>query len=133
MWITRETWYGGLIRALELDPGLAVVHEIRVQDGPILRIVRIDDVDRARAVDLAWRIETLAQERADQRVLTPRRALSKALRAYPDAVGAFLTDVAADRECVTVDAAAQKLKRHLPDVLHPVLDMLTRSHDAGTR
>ncbi len=72
VYITREGLYRGLLQAV--DGRFAPVHEIRVQGGPILRILRFEGAEAERAL-AAWS--------ADEREFAAGRRLLSWIRADP--------------------------------------------------
>lgn len=73
VYITRRGLYCSLLR--EVDGRVAPVHEIRVQDAPILRILRFEGAEAERA---------LATWAADEREFEAGRRLLRWLRADPE-------------------------------------------------
>jgi hypothetical protein len=111
MYVTRPAWYDRALR--ELDRACVPAHEIRVDGGAILRILRFDAGAPARLAGERLRRSLVAQFRG-------RRIFAWSLR-DPEGRGE-LARIFDERAVAGTPATLERLRRLLPPDLHDGLD-----------
>jgi hypothetical protein len=111
MYVTRPAWYDRALR--ELDRACVPAHEIRVDGGAILRILRFDAGAPARLAGERLRRSLVAQFRG-------RRIFAWSLR-DPEGRGE-LARIFDERAVAGAPATLERLRRLLPPDLHDGLD-----------